>query len=105
MSEPATPEMKIPTPLGAAASKPASAPAPAKAAAPTKQATASPKVTEVAPVKDMKTARTAKFRTVHGFPIRHFNGGVTFYPGQDSAEVAVDQWIENQVKKGILKEV
>jgi hypothetical protein len=49
--------------------------------------------------------RLARLVPQHGFPIRHFNNGIVFYPGQPSAEIPVDAWLENQIKQGILKEV
>jgi hypothetical protein len=51
------------------------------------------------------TQRLARLVPAKGFPIRHFNGGIVFVPGQPSAEVPVDAWLENQIKRGILKEV
>lgn len=48
--------------------------------------------------------RTVRLAPTHGFPIRHFNGGVTFYPGYP-AEVPLDAWLENQIACGILAEV
>lgn len=48
--------------------------------------------------------RTVRLAPRHGFPIRHFNGGVTFYPGYP-AEVPLDAWLENQIACGILAEV
>lgn len=49
--------------------------------------------------------KLAKLMPTHAFPIRHMNGGIVFYPGTPSAEVPVDAWLENQIAKGILKEV
>ena len=49
--------------------------------------------------------RLVRLIPTHGFPIRHFNGGIVFYPNQPSAEVPVDAWLENQIQRGILKEV
>ncbi len=49
--------------------------------------------------------RLVRLIPTHGFPIRHFNGGIVFYPNQPSAEVPVDAWLENQMRRGILKEV
>lgn len=89
---PITPTVKIPDPVTL---EPAQAqPAPAAAAEP---------VTLVAASKP--TQRLARLTPVKGFPIRHFNGGIVFYPGQPSAEVPIDAWLENQIKRGILKEV
>jgi hypothetical protein len=49
--------------------------------------------------------RLARLTPTKGFPIRHFNGGIVFYPGTPSAEVPLDAWLENQIRRGILKEV
>lgn len=49
--------------------------------------------------------RLVRLIPTHGFPIRHFNGGIVFYPNQPSAEVPMDAWLENQMRHGILKEV
>lgn len=49
--------------------------------------------------------RLARLVPKHGFPIRHFNNGIVFYPGQPSAEIPVDAWLENQIKSGTLQEV
>jgi hypothetical protein len=58
------------------------------------------------PSPSMKaTPRLVRLIPTHGFPIRHFNGGIVFYPNQPSAEVPVDAWLENQMRRGILKEV
>ena len=60
---------------------------------------------KVEPKVETKSPRLARFIPTHGFPIRHFNGGIVFYPNQPSAEVPVDAWLENQIQRGILKEV
>ena len=66
-------------------------------------------VTEPSPKVEQKvetrTPRLVRLIPTHGFPIRHFNGGIVFYPNQPSAEVPVDAWLENQIQRGILKEV
>lgn len=49
--------------------------------------------------------RLARLIPAKGFPIRHFNGGIVFYPGVPSAEIPVDAWLENQIKRGTLVEV
>ena len=54
---------------------------------------------------ETKAPRLVRLIPTHGFPIRHFNGGIVFYPNQPSAEVPVDAWLENQMRRGILKEV
>jgi hypothetical protein len=55
-------------------------------------------------IKTQKSTRLVRLVPAKGFPIRHFNGGIVFYPGIPSAEVPVDAWIENQIKHGTLVE-
>lgn len=62
-------------------------------------------VTEPSPKIETKVPRLVRLIPTHGFPIRHFNGGIVFYPDKPSAEVPVDAWLENQIQRGILKEV
>ena len=65
---------------------------------------------EPATVVTQHSTGAAKFRLarlvpVKGYPIRHFSGGIVFYPGVPSAEIPVDAWIENQIRRGTLVEV
>ena len=57
------------------------------------------------PAETKVTQRLARLVPVKGFPIRHFNGGIVFYPGVPSAEIPLDAWLENQIKRGVLVEV
>ena len=91
---PITPAVQVPDPvtLEPAQARPALAPV-ATSEPPTLIASSKP------------GPRLARLVPQHGFPIRHFNNGIVFYPGQPSAEIPVDAWLENQIKQGILKEV
>jgi hypothetical protein len=62
-------------------------------------------ITQPSPKLEAKAPRLVRLIPTHGFPIRHFNGGIVFYPNQPSAEVPVDAWLENQMRRGILREV
>jgi len=64
-----------------------------------------PEIVEAVKQVVAQNTRTARLTTKGGFPIRHFNQGIVFYPGVPSAEIPVDAWLENQIKHGALVEV